>query len=311
MFDKILFATCATEACDPAARMAFEMAQRHAAHIYVLHVFGVPTHGYSQIVTDVITGDELALDQNYVDLVQEEIAEYCDQMLKKTTKYTFEVTIGFPHREILRLARRIDPDIIVMGGSTGDPDVSAYKKSMTGSTIQRVAKAAQCPVLLASRPSASCWGCFSNVVFGTDFSVAADAAFAFTLRLVQEQEPDCEFHLLHVLDLSAIQMSKFDPQEDVEDRIRKASQQIRSKYVSRMGAFEKYSVKVREGTSFVEIAKYAGEKHADLIVLAPHLKKAETADEPFGSVVEQVLDRANCPVVSVNRYTIDKDGNDA
>ncbi|MFH1993541.1 MAG: universal stress protein [Pseudomonadota bacterium] len=302
MFQKILFATCLREACDHAARTAFDIAQRCNAHLYVFNVFGVPTHGYSQVVTDLITGDEVMLNEDYVDWVKEEIVGYCDQMLKKTKKYSFEVTIGFPHREILRFARHIDPDIIIMGGSTGDPIVSAYKKSMTGSTIQRVAKAAQCPVLVVSRPPASFWGGFSNVVFATDFSTAADAAFAFAFRLVREQELDCEFHLFHAIDVAGMPVNRSETQEDIENQIQKARERIGGKYVFRMGDFEKYSLDVRPGTSFVEIAKYAGEKHADMIVLAPHAKKTKTGNATLGSIFEQVIARVNCPVVSVNRF---------
>ncbi|MDH4206788.1 MAG: universal stress protein, partial [Desulfobacteraceae bacterium] len=184
----------------------------------------------------------------------------------------------------------------------GDPDISFYKKTMTGSTYQRVAKAARCPVLVVSRPAASFGGHFSNVVFAADFSIADDAAFAFAFRLVQEQELDCEFHLFHALDISGIQTNKFDTREYIEAKIRQAKQQIRSKYVSRMGEFKKYSVKVWEGIPSVEIVKYADEKHADLIVLAYHAKKTETGDAPLGNIVEQVIGRANCPVVSVNQY---------
>ncbi len=302
MFDKILFATCARDACDAAARMVFDISQRYNAHVYVFHVFGVPTHGYSQVVIDLITGDEIILDENYVDFVKEEISDYCNQVLKNTKKYSFEVTIGFPHREILRFARRIDPDLIVMGGSTGDPDISFYKKTMTGSTYQRVAKAARCPVLVVSRPSASLGGHFSNVLFAADFSTADDAAFEFAFRLVQEQELDCEFHLFHALDISGIQTDKFDTREYIEGKIREAKELIRSKYVSRMGEFKPYSVNVWEGIPSVEIVKYAGEKQADLIVLAYHTKKTETGDATLGNILEQVIGRADCPVVSVNQY---------
>jgi len=227
-------------------------------------------------------------------------------MLKKTKKYSFEVTIGFPHREILRFARRIDPDLIIMGGSTGDPEVSAYKKSMPGSTIQKVAKAAHCPVLVASRRPAAFWGEYSNVIFGPDFSPAADAAFAFALRLVQEQKPDCELHVLHALGAGIIQTGSVDTQKEIEDHIGIAKQQIKRKYVSRREAVKPYSVEAREGLPALEIVKYAAEKHADLIVLAPHAKKTETGDANPESVFEQVIARADCPVVSVKRFAEDK-----
>ncbi|MEZ4567772.1 MAG: universal stress protein [Desulfobacterales bacterium] len=102
-----------------------------------------------------------------------------------------ETVIGFPHREILRIARDETPDIIVMGGSTGASGAYAYKKNITGSTFQRVAKAARCPVMVINRPAASFWGGISNVLFATDFSAAADRAFDFAFALVQEL--GCDF----------------------------------------------------------------------------------------------------------------------
>ena len=302
MFDKILFATCARDACDPASRLVFDLGQKYNAHIYVFHVFGVPTHGYSQVVIDLITGDEIILDENYVDFVKEEISDYCSQMLKGTERCSFEVTVGFPHREILRYARLIDPDLIVMGGSTGDPDVSFYKKTMTGSTYQRVAKAARCPVLVVTRPPAASGGHFSNVVFAADFSTADDAAFAFAFRLVQEQELDGEFHLFHALDITHIPTNKFNTRDGIERKILEAKALMENKYVSRMGAFKPCAVKVWEGIPSVEIVRYAGQTRADLIVLGYPAKKDQTGDASFKNILEEVIGRADCPVVSVNQY---------
>jgi nucleotide-binding universal stress UspA family protein len=299
MFEKILFATSATEACDHAARVAFDMAQRYNAHIDVFHVIGVPTRGFSQIVVDVTTGEEVTLDDNYCDLVKEEIRIYYDRQIKKTKNHSIDVAIGMPHREILRLARRIEPDIIVMGGSTGDPDDSAYKKNMTGSTFQRVAKAAHCPVLVINRPAASFWGGFSNIVFGTDFSEAADAAFDFALNLVKEING--ELHLFHAIDITGVQLNNFHTQDQIDQQIRSATRQLRYRYIRRMDDFKDYSIDVWEGIPFVEIVKYAREKYADLIVMAHHTQSMETGETPIGSVVEQVILRANCPVVSINR----------
>jgi nucleotide-binding universal stress UspA family protein len=67
-----------------------------------------------------------------------------------------------------------------------------------------------------------------------------------------------------------------------------------------MKNFKQYSMEVWEGIPFVEIVKYAREKHADLIVMAYNTRK--TDDDAFiGSVAEQVILRANCPVISINR----------
>lgn len=298
MFKKILFATSATEACDHAARVAFDMARRYHAHIDVFHVLGVPTRGYSQVVVDLTTGDEVALDDNYRDLVKEDIRNYYDHQLQAAEDFSIDVAVGHPHREILRVARAENPDIIVMGGTTGASGAYAHKKAVTGSTFQRVARAAHCPVLVINRPAASFWGGFSNVVFATDFSDAADHAFAFALRLVQALH--CEFHLFHALDITR-QTGSFPAQDAVDDQIRKALQQIKFRYVSKMGGFKPYSAEAWEGIPFVEIVKYAREKQADLIVMAYHTRPADDDAADIGSVAEQVILRANCPVITINR----------
>jgi len=299
MFKRILFATSATDACDHAARVAFDIAQRYNVHIDVFHVLGIPTRGFSQIVVDVTTGDEVTLDDNYRDLVKEEIRTYYDHQIEKTENWSIDVAIGLPHREILRIARLMKPDIIVMGGNTGASGSYAHKKIVTGSTFQRVAKAARCPVLVINRPAASFWGGFSNVVFATDFSGASDTAFDVSFKLARKL--NCEFHIFHALDITRTQLNNFHTQDFIEDQIRKASQQLRSKYISQMGTFKQYTMEVWEGIPFVEIVKYAREKHADLIVMAHNTRKTDDDDTSIGSVAEQVILRANCPVISINR----------
>jgi nucleotide-binding universal stress UspA family protein len=299
MFQKILFATSAAASCDHAARVAFNIAQRYDAEIVVFHVLGVPTRGYSQIVKDLATGDEVVLDDNYRDLVFEEIKNYYEVHLKKTKRYAIEVVTGFPHREILRIARQIKPDIIVIGGSTVGTEASIYKKGIIGTTFQKVAKAAQCPVLVVNRMAASFWGGISNIVFATDFTPAADYAFEFAFKIALEL--GCEFHIFHALDIADIPVNQYAAQRTIEDRIRKARQQIRSRYLLRMASFNNCSAEVWEGIPFIEIVKYSREHQADLIVMAHHTPKPNAPDAELGSVVEQVILRANCPVVSINR----------
>lgn len=300
MFKKILFATSATEASDHAARVAFNMAQNCKAHITIFHVLGVPTRGFSQVVLDVKTREEVVLDDEYIAWVEEEIKTHYAVQLKTAADYEIKVTIGFPHREILREARKTNPDLIVLGGSTGDPELSVYKKGMAGSTLQRVTKAATCPILIVNRPAASFWGGMSNIVFGTDFSKASDAAFEFALKLAREQ--GCEMHIFHALDISTMHMGRLLTQDEIESRIRTSLRMIRGRYVARLkGQIREYAFDVWEGVPYVEIVKYAREKHADLIVMAHHTRKTGETDDRLGSNIEQVIVRAGCPVISVNK----------
>lgn len=303
MFKNILFATSATEPCDYAARVAFDMCRRYDSHLHLFHVLGVPTRGYSQVVIDVKSKENVMVDDEYIAWVTDEVAQYYETLLENVKdRCKIEVRVGFPHREILRTARDTAPDLIIMGGSTGSFNDSVYKKMVTGSTFQRVAGAVQCPILVVTRPAASFWGGFSRIVFGTDFSSAADAAFEYALTLAMTL--DCELLLFHALDISHSLMSGVISQDDIEEKLRSILCRLRGRYGPRMKAFKNYAIDAWEGIPAVEIVKYARERQADLIVMAHHAGK--TADEqemPMGGTMEQVIVRAGCPVLSINRRT--------
>ncbi len=299
MFKKILFATSATEVCDHAARVAFNMAQSYGAKICIFHVLGVPTRGFSQVVLDVKTKEEVVVDDEYIAWVEEEIKVHYSKQLETTRNFEIKVAIGLPHREILRAARELGPDLIVMGGSTGDDEDSVYKKSLVGSTLQRVAKVAPCPLLVVNRPAASFWGGMSNVIFGTDFSKASDAAFRFALQLVKTLA--CELHIFHALDIGSMHLGRIMTQDEIESNIRESLRRIRGRYIPEMKDVPEYDFEVWEGIPYVEIVKYAREKHADLIIMAHHTQKASREDTRLGSNIEQVIVRAGCPVISINR----------
>ncbi len=299
MFKKILFATSATPACDHAARVAFDMAQRYDAHISIFHVMGIPTRGYSQVVVDVKTGEKVELDDEYTAWVNEEVKTYYSKQLEKADRYTIEAVVGFPHREILRIIRKAKPDLLIMGGSTGDEEESVYKKSIAGSTLQKVAKSANCPMLVVSRPAASFWGGLSKIVFGTDFSKASDAAFNFALKLMKAF--DCELHIFHALDISSMHLGRMLTQDEIESKIRDSLRRIRGRYTDQIKDSSNCSFDVWEGIPYVEIVKYAREKYADLIIMSHHTRKMTPEDTRLGSNIEQVIVRAGCPVISINK----------
>ncbi|MEE4608810.1 MAG: universal stress protein [Desulfobacteraceae bacterium] len=299
MFTKILFATSATEASDHAARVAFDMARRYGAHLCIFHVLGVPTRGFSQVVLDIKTGEKVELDEDYIEWVKEEISTYYAKQMADAHNYIIKVAVGFPHREILREARQAEPDLIVMGGNTGEEGKPVYPRNIVGSTLQRVAKAAHCPILVVNRPAASFWGGMSKVVFGTDFSKASEAAFQFACKLVRAIGG--ELHIFHALDISHMHLGRLRTQDEIESKIREALRMIRGKYIARLEGIEDYAFDVWEGVPYVEIVKYARENHADLIVMAHHSSKTDAEDTRLGSNIEQVMLRAGCPVISINR----------
>ena len=300
MFDKILFATTASPICKDAADVAFDLAKKYNSHLTVFHVFGLPTHGFSQFAVDLKTGETEVHDEEWVERVTEEMRSTFADKLAEAENCEVEAVVGAPHREILRAARTKDIDLIVMGSHTRQEDTGATRfRTVVGNTMQKVAKAARCPVLIVSRPCQTCWWYFSNIVFGTDFSKAAQSAFKFALKTAKEI--GCKLYLFHACDIGAEDPGTVRTQADIEAKVKEARKKMEEFYLPEMKGFDNYEIEVWEGTPYVEILKYARDKQADLVVMAHHTREIDPEEAVLGSTVEQVVLRSACPVASVNR----------
>jgi nucleotide-binding universal stress UspA family protein len=299
MFNKILFATTASPTCDNAAKVAFDLEMKWDAKLYVFHVLGIPTRGYSPFITDARTGELEQPDPDYIEWVKEEMKNTYDVLLADSNNVSIEAAVGVPHREILRMARKEDVDLIIMGAHTRQEDVGATRyRNVVGSTMQKVAKSARCPVVIISRPCTTCWKLFSNIVFGTDFSKAADYAYMFAYKLAREV--GAKLHLFHACDINSSGSGRIMEQTEIEHLLEKAKDEMQKRYVSKMNGYDNYSLEVREGIPYVEILKFAREKTGDLIVMAHHTREIDPEKAVLGSTVEEVVLRSACPVASVN-----------
>lgn len=299
MFTKILFATTASPTCDNAAKVAFDLELKWEAQLTIFHVLGIPTRGYSPFVTDVRTGEVEQPDPDYVEWVKEEMKNTYGDLLKDTQGVEIEAAVGIPHREILRMARKKDVDLIIMGSHTRQEDVGATRyRNVVGSTMQKVAKSARCPVVIISRPCTTCWKLFSNIVFGTDFSKAADSAFMFASKLAKEV--GAKLHMFHACDITSTSAGQLLGQEELEQLIEESCTKMETRYASKLNGYDNYGIEVREGVPYIEILKFAREKMGDLIVMAHHTREIDPEEAVLGSTVEQVVLRSACPVASVN-----------
>lgn len=297
MFKKILFATTISPSSDAAARVAFDVADRYDSELWTLHIVGVPTRAYSQMITDSKTGEEVTLNDDYFDCVKDEMKEYYAEQLKQSgAKCEMDARMGVPFREVLRKAREEEVDLIVLGGSVTEADKGSFRhKNYAGSTLHAVAKKAQCPVLVVGRAAGSFWGGFSNIVFVTDFKKPSDNAFQFAKKAAETF--DAEFHVFSALDVSGAEGAALN-QDEVEDELMEIRRKMRRDYAAQLKGVD-YEFEAWEGIPYVEVVKYAREKGADLIVMA--LQATKTDEGRLDSTMEQVVMRANCPVICVNR----------
>ena len=297
MFKKLLFATTASPVCDNAAKVAFDLEMKWEAKLLILHVMGVPGRSFSLQFTDVRTGEREDINPDYVEWVKEEMNNTYGKLLEDSNA-SIVTAIGDPYREILRLARKEDVDMIIMGAHSREEDVGATKhRSVAGSTMRKVAKAARCAVVVVNRPCTTCWRLFSNIVVGTDFSKASFSAFLWAFKLAREV--GANLHIFNAIDITAEGLTLPAGQTTIEQRIKEARRRIEQTYIPKLQGYDKYSMEVWEGIPYVEILKFARDRQADLIVMAHHTREIDPEEAELGSTVEQVVLRAACPVASV------------
>ncbi|MCG8565052.1 MAG: universal stress protein [Desulfobacterales bacterium] len=300
MFERILFATTASPACDAAAKIAFELAEKYDSQFEVFHVFGEPSRGAGPFVRSYTTGKENTVGPEYVDYVVNEMKYTYTDLIEKHGVPDFEAVAGIPSTEILRKARAMDADCIVMGAHSRRDDPAAERfRGIVGTTMQKVAQRAKCPVLIISRPCETCFWYFNQIIFGTDFTKASMAAFQFAYKMARQI--GCKLHLFHALDVEASASGGRPGQVSIEEQVRLAREKIQNRYVSQMEGFDNYDVTVWEGIPYVELLKFSREVSGDLIVMAHHTREIDPDEAMFGSTVEQVVLRSACPVASVNR----------
>ena len=263
-------------------------------------MFGVPSHGGSFSVRDYVTGEEDNLGPEYIEFVKDEMKTTYEALIQKYASPRIEALAGIPSTEILRFARKEGVDLIIMGAHTRQDETgSARFRGIVGTTMQKVAQKARCPVLIISRPCETCFWYFNKIIFGTDFSKASMAAFQFAYKMAAFI--GCKLYIFHALDMGTSQAGVSPGQKSIEDHIKAAKARIETEYVPRMKDFDNYEITIWEGTPYVELLKFARETSGDLIVMAHHTKDIDPDEALLGSTVEQVVLRSACPVASVNR----------
>ncbi len=139
-----------------------------------------------------------------------------------------------------------------------------------------------------------------RVLFCTDFSESADAAFDYALDAVVRR-PGAALHLLHVVHEADAQFwrSYLAEVEDVEQQGRQIiERKIRDTYLNRVPIGVALQIEVRDGPGAETILAFAAEIQADLVVIGRH-GHGRLSKTLFGGVAEKIVRKARCPVLVV------------
>ena len=239
------------------------------------------------------------------DAAMGQVYEGLDQLAEKSfggkDRVTTHARTGKPFREIIKAAGELKAGLLIMSthGYTG------LKHTLVGSTTERVVQHSPCPVLAVRGGADETSGkrpkpvAIQRILLATDFSDDSLKAFPIAQSLA---EGFCaRLTLIHVVErfpIDALLGEELTHQTSAQ-RIELARARLTGLVADlrKRGGF-RADVVVRFGKPFDEIARYAKEMDASLIVVSTHgytgLKHLY-----LGSVAERVLRHAPCPVLVV------------
>lgn len=199
---------------------------------------------------------------------------------------------------ILDYATENEIDLVVMGthGRRG------LRRLLLGSVAEEVVRLAPCPVLtVPERDERGSPANIERIVVPVDFSEHAKLALAYALELGEAY--DAHLHLLHVVD-EVIYPDFYPPVipsgSSITEELRDQSLERMKMLLSEFAGAEA-AVHVRAGRAAPEIADFANDQKADLIVIASH-GLTGISHVLLGSVTEQLIRRAPCPVFTVKGF---------
>lgn len=140
-FKRILFPTDFSEAAENAAAYAFMLARQHKAKVYALHVVDVRYDAAGFYVAHISYEN---IEREMKAAASGMLERFCEKNFKGFRNVRKQVLEGEPYKEILKVAKGGNIDIIVMGTS----GKSGVDRVLFGSTTERVMRKALCPVLI-------------------------------------------------------------------------------------------------------------------------------------------------------------------
>lgn len=272
----ILIATDLSARSDRALDRALMLAREHDARLFVLHV---------------VDGE---LSQETVNRQQATAANSIRAYLEARgggQEAEVEITVGKPHREILRRAGEVGADLIVLGAHRLAPVDDIFRNSTAWEVLRR----SDPPVLLVKDAALQA---YRRVTVGFDFSAHAEAALHLAFRFRPEE--------IDVVHAYHVPYKGFLYGSDSHSEFREQCQQdlsgaVEAAISSRRGEFPA-TVQPRcilcHGETLGSLWQECQKLHSDLLVIGTH-GRTGLAHAVFGSVAEFMLRNPPCDVVAV------------
>ena len=289
MFKKILFATDFSEHAEIAKKVAVDLAKGGPdKHLWVMTVLepveeplwpGEEPAGVSEEEWKKTINHEVReLEEEKARRLEQDIADI-EAMGIPVTKLVRE---GDPAEEIVKAAKEVGADVIVMGTHSN----RSIWDVLLGSVTEKVVKNAPCPVVAVSRTPQQSKGEKGPFLLVTDFSDASEKAVKVAASLAKEQKTK-----LIVLTVMGRGLGRRVAQLGLEHLV----EELRSQGLEVEGMIRKG----RYGQIYPQIVDAAKEVGASVIIMGSH-SRLTVYDVLLGYVAENVSKHAPCPVLIVS-----------
>lgn len=287
-FDRILLPTDFSETARRALSFAAHLAARHGAALHILHVQSPESDGDGTDEETPTTQDELA-----------ECARRAAEGLGDPTAtegHALTLVRDTSEAESVReavvgYAGEHDVDLIVMGTARR----RGLRTLFPQSTASEVVRHAPCPVLTVLDEPEIVPGPVDHIFVPYDFSDHAAEALSYADALAEMY--GSKVTLVHVIRELMVPLEYEVEMPDVDVR----DVRSRAEAALKKAASGQHRVLVASGHPGRRIVELAEDHDVDLLVLATH-GRTGLRRVLLGSVAEQVIRRASCPVFTVRAF---------
>ena len=275
---------------------AVSLAKQFRATIHLLHV-----HPPDEAASVPGAAHVLLQSAEAIERLNEELTGIHRKRVESFCPENCHIRGGRPYQEIIRLARELDANLIVLSTR----GYSGLKHLLLGSTTEQVVRSAPCPVLVArkrKRRSKASPEAFAirTILVSTDFSRCALAGVEYAAFLARTLGARLRlFHAIYpytdyvFVDRAGVRLSGLV--EAVQETARQEMDGLKKMYFLRGLPLQ---TETRPGHAVDEICAAASEPDVDLIVTSTH-GRTGLKRTLIGSVAEQVIRYASCSVLVV------------
>lgn len=253
------------------------MAKLFNAEVILLHV--VETLTFTTVVSDSYPGVEMEK------TAQKTVAQQLESLAKENFEkqglsYKTKVAVGRIYVEIVKIAKEVNADVIIMGTH----GVTGVKEFFIGSNAYRVVSESSCPVITVQSHAKEIG--FKNIVLPIDDSITSRQKVNHAIEIAKRYGATISIAGL-VTDDDPLSMGKFEVKiNQVEDFIRKHE--------------VPFTAKIIKGENVAKMTlNYAYEINADLIIIMSE-QDPDLTGLFMGPFAQQLVNHSKIPVMTVH-----------